>query len=321
MSELASGDPISVIRRQARASLRAIQEAERMAGRPAPKIELPRPRPYEAWYPPRGLDWPGPVVERLPEPGPASGESLAAVLQRIDEGLRAEHFRDLNNANNQAPGAKRMMIDGLAALEATVRRLADRHPESAAGPLRKMVDSPYPTAHYLALREIAEHGEPDLDAVLIGKLEAYSKTADTVGFYWTCEALSKRGTRAAIPALIGYAGEENPRGLHGPIGMGYGYPAARAIAVLAREISDGEVQRLLASENIWLRAGALAGLVEARTLGVEGLLRELIEGPQPGLIHAEAVVGLSVLGGSEAVTRAGSSGKRPMAGRELFRPQ
>jgi hypothetical protein len=258
------------------------------------------------------------VVERLPEPGRPSGESLADLRQRIDEGLRADHYRDLNNANNQAPGAKRMMIDGLAALEGAVRRLADRHPESAAGSLRKMIDSPYPTAHYLALREIAECGAPDLDAVLIGKLEAYSKTADTVGFFWTCEVLARRGARAAIPALVAHAGEEHPAGLHGPIGMGYGYPAAKAIARLTGKITDAEVQRLLASENIWLRAGALAGLIEARAPGVEGLLRELIEGPQPGLIHAEAAAGLSVLGPSQAVARARSSGKRPMTNNHNF---
>lgn len=301
--ELASGDPISVIRREARASLRAIQETERMAGNPVPEIELPQPRPFEACYPPRELDWPGPVVERPAAPDLPATESLAELEQRVADGLLKEHYRDLNNGNNQAPGAKRMMIDGLAGFDRAVRLLADRHPESAGPVLQRLLDSPYPTAHYLALREIVARGAPDLDTVLIGKLDAYAKSADTVGFFWTCEALAKRGVRAAIPALAAHAGEENPPGLHGPIGMGYGYPAAKAVAKLTGQVSDVEVQRLLASENIWLRAGALAGLTEARAPGIEPLLLDLINRPQPALIHDQAAVGLSAL---QAVTRQAS---------------
>jgi len=293
--ELASGDPVSVIRRAARASLRAIQETERMAGRPVLEIELPQPRPFEACYPPRGLDWSATVVERPAEPDWPPSESVAELEQRVDDGLLKEHYRDLNNGNNQAPGAKRMMIDGLAEFDRAVRLLADRHPESAGPAFQRLLDSPYPTAHYLALREIAERGQPDLDTVLIGKLDAYAKSADTVGFFWTCEALAQRGVRAAIPALAAHAGEENPPGLHGPIGMGYGYPAAKAVAKLAGEVSDAEVERLLTSENIWLRAGALAGLVEARASGIEPLLRDLLGRPEPGLIHDQAAVGLSAL--------------------------
>jgi hypothetical protein len=159
-----------------------------------------------------------------------------------------------------------------------------------------MLDSPYPTAHFLALREIAQGSAPAGEDMLIAKLDAFAKTADTVGFYWTCEALAQRGTRRAIPALARYATDEAFPNLHGPLGMGYGYPAAKALARLAAKISDPEVERLLAGDNIWLRGGALAGLTEAHAPGIANLLSRLLDEDQPGLIHDHCRVGLRTLG-------------------------
>jgi hypothetical protein len=295
LAELATGDPIAVVRRQARESLRAIQETQRIAGKPVPRIELPEPKPFEAWYPPRGVNWPGPVVETPPQEPHPEAETLEDLKRLVADGLKAEHYRDLNNSNNQAPGAKRMMITGIASFDRAVRLLSTRHPESAGPVLQQLLDSPYPTAHYLALRQLCEGGHPELDAVLMAKLDAYAKSADTVGFFWTCAALARRGAHAAIPALARYATEEHPSGLHGPAGMGYGYPAAKAVAHLAADVSHPEVRRLLASENIWLRAGALAGLTEARAPGIEDLLVGLLQQHQPALIHDHAAVGLSLL--------------------------
>ena len=79
-----------------------------MTGEPVPEIRLPKALPFEAWYPPRGLAWPGPIEQPLPEPLPGS-ESLASLQQRVAEGLDAGNYLDLNNSNNQAPGATRMM--------------------------------------------------------------------------------------------------------------------------------------------------------------------------------------------------------------------
>ena len=110
--------------------------------------------------------------------------------------------------------------------------------------LKQLLDSPYPTAHYLALRRLCEGRHPELDAVLVAKLDAYTKSADTVGFFWTCEALAQRGFGAAIPTLARYATAEHPSGLHGPVGMGYGYPAAKAVAHLARISHRGDSIRL-----------------------------------------------------------------------------
>ncbi|MFH1921676.1 MAG: HEAT repeat domain-containing protein, partial [Planctomycetota bacterium] len=303
LAELATRDPISVIRRHARESLRTIQETQRIAGNPVPRIDLPEPLPFEACYPPRGLDWPGPIVQKPRNVDRPASEDLDALRQQVAGGLQPERYHDLNNSNNQAPGAKRMMTSGIASFDRAVGLLSARYPESAGSSFQELLDSPYPCAHYLALRELAEGGRPELDTVLTAKLEAYAKSVDTVGFYWTCEALAKRGVRAAIPVLARYASEENPPGLHGPVGMGYGYPAAKALAALAAEISHPEVKRLLESENIWLRAGALAGLTEVRAPGIERLLLDLFDAPQPALIHDHAAVGLNLLEPSRQASR------------------
>jgi len=308
LAALATRDPISVVRRQARESLRAIQETQRMAGKPMPAVELPEPLPFEAWYAPRSANWPGPLAQRAPESAPPV--ALDDLKRRAAEGLRAEHYRDLNNSNNQAPGAKRMMVDGIASFDRAVAGLAAQYPESAGAVFRQLLDSPYPFAHYLALRELVDGGHSEFDGMLTAKLDAFAKSADTVGFFWTCEALAKRGAREAIPALVRYAGEESPPGLHGPVGMGYGYPAAKAVAYLAAEVSHPDVKRLLASRNIWLRAGALAGLTEAHAPGVEDLLAELLVEPQPALIRAHAAVGLSRLTNSRRASREGVGAAR-----------
>jgi len=293
--ELATRDPISVIRRQARQSLRAIQERQRLAGSGVPGIRLPEALPFEAHYPPRGLDWPDPVVVPLPGATAPSIETFEGLRRMVSEGLREEHYRDLNNANNQAPGATRMMISGITQLDRAVDLICAEYPESSGPIIRELLDSPYPFAHYLALRELVEGLPVDLDAFLIGKLDAYAKSAETVGFYWTCEALARRRVESATAALARYATSENTPGLHGPVGMGYGYPAAKALAQLAGQTSHPEVRRLLASDNIWLRAGALAGLTEVRALGIKKLLGRLLNQYQPALIRNHAAVGLSLL--------------------------
>ena len=84
----------------------------------------------------------------------------------------------------------------------------------------------------------------------------------------------------------------------GPLGMGLGYPAAKAIARIAGRIDDDQVQRLLASENIWLRAGALAGLTEARAPGIEQLLEAVLQEHPPGVVYDHARVGLAQLRGT-----------------------
>jgi len=293
--DVATGDPISVVRRQARASLRAIQESQRIAGNPAPDIRLPKSRSFEAWYPPRGLNWPEPVVESAPDAQTPASENVGNLKQIVAEVLLPDQYRNLNNGNNNAPGATRMIVRRTDRFDSAARLLSARYPQEAEMAFQGLLKSPYPYAHYLALHELPRKGPAGLDAQLISRLESFAKTADTVGFFWTCEVLADRRVDEAIPVLVRYAEMENPPGLHGPVGMGFGYPAAKAASRLAGQLSHPDVKRLLASDNIWLRAGALAGLTEAQAPGLNNLLTELLDQPQPAIIRDHAAVGLSHL--------------------------
>jgi HEAT repeat protein len=290
--EIATRDPISVVRREALSSLRSIQQSERIAGHRVPEIKLPAPMPYEAWYPPRGLKWPGPVVETRTDRVLPEAPSLKSLEREIAEGLKKDHYRNLNNTNNQAPGAKQMMVSGIHSLDRAVAALSAHYPDAAAPVFKLLLDSPYPFANYLALRELLSGKHTEMNPLLLKKLDAYAKLAETVGFYWTCEALAQRRVADAIPALARYAQAENFPGMHGPLGMGLGYPAAKAIARLAQDTEHPEVRRLLASDNIWLRAGALAGLIEVRAPGIEPLLSRVLAERPPALVADQASVGL-----------------------------
>jgi len=57
-------------------------------------------------------------------------------------------------------------------------------------------------------------------------------------------------------------------------------------------IFDAEVKRLLKSENVWLRAGALRGLAETEASGVRDLLIAAAAADQPALARQEALVQL-----------------------------
>src|SRR5262249_32324940 len=53
--EMATRDPITLIRQQARYALADLQDVYRLAGKKVPDVKLPEPRPLEKLYPPRGL--------------------------------------------------------------------------------------------------------------------------------------------------------------------------------------------------------------------------------------------------------------------------
>ena len=184
------------------------------------------------------------------------------------------------------------MVEPIAALAQTVPVLCVSYPHQAGSGLHQLLDSPYPFAHYLALQAATRGEWPELDRALIDKLDVYTKCADTVGFHWACNALAERGTSAAMEALARYAQSQEFAGLHGPVGMGYGYPAAKALARLAGNVSHPEVRRLLATENDWLRAGAIAGLSEAGAPGARMLLQQLQQEHPSALVRAEIDLGL-----------------------------
>jgi HEAT repeat protein len=295
LTQLATRDPIAVVRRRAIESLMEVQDAERVAGRPVPSVRPPPAMPFEAWYRPRGLKWPGPVVEPLPAQDPAGGETLAEIDRRIAEAFRAENFRNLNNGNNQAPGASRMMIRGMASLVRAAEGLAALSPQDARPALQQLLTSPYPFAQYLAIRGLDDGRLPDMERQLIGLLDKCEQSSDTVRFFWTCEVLADRRAKTALPILARLVRAADSPYIHGPPGMGRGYPAARAIARLAADLAHPEVRRLLASENVWIRAGALSGLTEARAPGIEQLLKRLLKGHEAALIRNHARVGIRLL--------------------------
>jgi len=295
LTRLATTDPISAVRREARQSLWAIQEQHRLAGKPVPPIELGEVMALEGWHPPRGLKWPGPVVIR-PAPGAPEDQPAEHLARLVAAGLEKGNYRDLNNSNNQAPGTNAMMIRGIRSFDRAVALLTERDRMSAGPLLKKMLDSSYPFANYLALREYSGEASADEEQLLIAQLDRFANSSDTARFYWACEALADQDVKAALPRLARLASTENPAGLHGPLGMGLGYPAAKALARLAGSIEHAEVQRLLDCENIWLRAGALAGLTEARAPGIELLLREVAEAHPSGVVFDHARVGLAQLG-------------------------
>src|SRR5262249_17581119 len=131
------------------------------------------------------------------------------------------------------------------------------------------LDSSYPYVHYLALQAVMERRDQQAVPVLLQKLDAYTRAKDTVGFWWCCEALGRLRAVEAVPALARYAVAPNPPGTFGPEGMAAGYIAAKALAQIAGAAKQAEVVRLLTGDNVWLRAGALRGLAEARAPGAE----------------------------------------------------
>jgi HEAT repeat protein len=291
--EMATRDPITLIRQQARYALADIQDAHRLADKPVPEVKLPEPQPLEALFPPRGLKWTDTTfVEFRREIAPAP-EEATALKKYTEECFAAGNFRNLNMA--QATGAQRMMTAGV---EETCRALAAwaRLPgEAGRKPLLAALDTPYPYPHYLAALALGERGEPEAVPVLIQKLDGYLKAQDTVGFWWCCEALARLKAKDALSVLAKYATATNPAGTYGPEGMPVGYIAAKALAQIAADVKQADVTRLLASENVWLKAGALRGLAEAGAAGVEGLLQQAATEENPALVRSEARVQLQRL--------------------------
>src|SRR5262249_35044344 len=106
--EMATRDPITLIRQQARYGIRDIQAAYRLTGWPGPVVGLPEAQPLETWYPPRGLTWTDTTFaefDRDCEQPPSDESGLRSYLDRC---LAPANFRNLNNA--QATGAQWMMV-------------------------------------------------------------------------------------------------------------------------------------------------------------------------------------------------------------------
>jgi HEAT repeat protein len=291
--EMYRRDPIMLIRQQARYAIADIQDAYRLAGKDVPQVTLGEQQPLESgeWRVVSGEKGPSSLA---PRPSPLATPSGPALVQYVKTCLAASHFRDLNFA--QATGARYMMIADVEETRLAFAALARQPGDAARQALLDALDTPYPYAHYLAAQALAERGDKTVAPVLLKKLDPYVKSADTVGFWWCCEALGRLKAKEAVPILTRYAVSNNPPGTFGPPGMATGYAAARALAQIVADPKRSEVARLLASDNIWLRAGALRGLAEAHAPRILDLLRQAAEEGSPALVRQEAQVQLRRLG-------------------------
>jgi HEAT repeat protein len=287
---MAISDPITLVRREARNALADIQDSSRIAGRPVPDVRLPDERPLEALYPPRDLKWADTSFVEFERNPPRPTDSKAARGNRLEQYLNPANFRNLNNA--QATGAQRMMIAHAGEMKQFFEDEADTTGNNRRRSLVRLLDSPYPFAHYLAANTIAESADITSNSILQRKLEEYSKAQDMVGFWWCCEALAQLRATAAAPALAHFAVSADPPGTFGPEGMAAGYIAAKALCQIVADPKQADVRRLLASENVWLRAGALRGLAEANVERVDELLRQAAEEENPAVVRYEARVQL-----------------------------
>ncbi len=291
--EMATSDPLTLIRQQARYGVADIQDVLRLGGQAVPEVRWPEPKPLESlYYPPRPLE----RKDRTPDPLPRLQPGVAGVLDwqaEIKKVLTPANFRNLNMA--QARGAERMMIRQVAESAFAFEGLRAGK-EAGQAALLGALDSPYPYAQHLALVALAEsnHREaiPALVAKLVAQLDAYAKAGNTVGFWWCCEALGKLRAKEAAPALARYAVPINPQNVAGPPGMGLGYAASRALGRITADARHAEVARLLASDNAWLRAGTLRGLADAKAPGIDTLLQVAAAPENPALVRHEASVQL-----------------------------
>jgi hypothetical protein len=289
-------DPIMLIRQQARYAIADIQDAYRLQGKDVPQVKLGEQLPLEALYPPlrARIASEGDSSFRGPNGGSflasASGSQKRIAPKHVKKFLTPSHFRDLNFA--QATGARYMMIADVEETRLAFAALAHQPGEAARQALLDALDTPYPYAHYLAAQALAKRGDKTAVPVLIKKLDAYVKAADTVGFWWCCEALGRLKAKEAVPTLARFAVADNPPGTFGPPGMATGYAAARALARIVADPQRPEVARLLVSDNVWLQAGALRGLAEAKAPRIEELLRQAAEEGSPALVRQEARVQL-----------------------------
>jgi hypothetical protein len=182
-----------------------------------------------------------------------------------------------------------MMIQQVAQTALAFQSLRSQG-ELASQTMIEALDTPYPYAHYLATTGLAAGKHKTAIPRLIAKLDAYVKAQNTVGFWWCCEALAHLGAKEAAPVLARYAVPTNPPNTFGPDGMPVGYIASKALAQLIGDAQQPDVAKLLASDNAWLRAGALHGLAEAGVPGIESLLRRVAAEDCPAAVRQEAEV-------------------------------
>jgi HEAT repeat protein len=287
-------DPITLVRTEAEYAIADILDQYRLAGKDVPQVTLGQQQPLEALYPPRGLTWTGAGTGLPPAPKLPSGDG-PALAQALKQLLQPANFRNLSMA--QVQWADAMMIHHVAETQHAFAQLAKTPGPFARKTLLQALDSPYPFAHYLAARALAERGDEEAIPVLLKKLDPYLQKKDTVGFWWACDALGRLKAKEAIAVLEKYAVPTNPPGLNGPPGMAVGYIAARTLGQIIADPAHPKIAALLQHENIWLKAGVLRGLAEVKAPGITALLEKAAQPENPAVVRSEAAVQLNRLGG------------------------
>jgi HEAT repeat protein len=280
LSQIATRDPLTLIRQQARYAIADMLDQYRLAGKDVPRVILPAPQPLEGLYPPRG--------GMLPNGEQVMLKGLRP-LRALDELLVPKNFRNLNVA--YLAGGQQMMVAGVDDARLAYTLLAKQPAPSATKQLLAALDSPYPAAHVFAARTLALRGDQTAVPALVSKLSDSLKKQDFVSYWAYAEALGRLRAKEAAPVLAKHAVATNPPGAFGPPGMAVGYISAAARARIAGHANDPEVMRLLKEENAWLRAGALRGLAEGNAPALGDLLRQALD-DDAALVRQEATVQL-----------------------------
>jgi hypothetical protein len=74
--------------------------------------------------------------------------------------------------------------------------------------------------------------------------------------------------------------------------MAYGFAAARGLGMIVGDLQEPGIAKLLQSDNVWLRAGVLDGLVERGDAAVVGQLERILSESPSAIIEEEARYGL-----------------------------
>ena len=278
--EMATTDPITLIRQQAHYAIADIQDTLQLAGREASAVTWPASKPLEAWHVPRGLKWRDTAFLELPKVGMIPSLNIPLKGQ-----LSPKSFRNLNTP--QSSGAEQMMIAQVEETRLAFAAAAQLPEEARIQALSAALDLPYPYMRYLALQGLADCGKGAVP-IAMASLQKFAgrgnAPGDALSYWWCCEVLAKARAQEALPVLTKHASAVSPRGTFGPQGMALGYISARTLGYLVGDVKHTEVQRLLASDNVWLKAGILRGLAEAKAAGIGKLLQEAASADQPALV-------------------------------------
>lgn len=289
---MATRDPLTLIRQQARYGVADIQDAYRLAGKDVPQLTWPEPQPLEALYPPRGLTWTDTSFEELPAPPAALPEEAADLRRYLKECLSPANFRNLNMA--QARGANHMMIKKVEETRLAFAALARTTDTDSRKILLAALETPYPYAHYLAAKALAQRNDKQAIPLLVKKLDQYLQKQDTVGFWWCCEALGELRAKEAVPVLKKYEEERNnPPEIFGPVGMTTSYMAARTLARIDPAAYTLDPANTKPNYTYWHGAGLVRGMAEVNAPHIETVLRNLIHSTNSALVRYEAQVQLN----------------------------